>query len=477
MKKLLFYCLLFPFLAQAQQVQWAQKVLKYSSDLGGKQNSVKRILGKPDAFPQGGPSPNAWVSKDALGSAWVEVEFEQAQTVKQIAVFENMNAGCVTRIQVGNGDGKFRTVSKKQGGFVRWMTSLQSGSNSDRAYYFNKKRRKVEVAQNVENNADIEYFFLETPESNVKTVRVEFNFSQKPGQKQVDAIGISNSEQPILPNINSIEQAEKLENPERFIYAEKGADLSSPIIINDDFYYTISVADKIGEIHVRDLKNPTASVDVTKKIRNDRKLNYVLGYAPETKTILMGSEDKYRIGNQTLGFDFFNYVDGAYTYQAPLKIIAYTNYGDYADAFFARDGKHIIFGVESDLTVGGFDLYFTAPKDDGTYSYLQNMGKGLNTAADETTPFILSDNKTMIFASNGYSGYGDFDLYVSTRLDDTWKNWSEPKNLGAKVNGQSFETSPVYDERTEMLYYVSLRDGISTIQRIKVPMNLLTKSN
>ena len=69
MKKFLFCCLIFPIFVQAQQIQYAAKVLKYTSDLGGKQNSVKRILGIPDASPQGGPSANAWVSKEALGSA------------------------------------------------------------------------------------------------------------------------------------------------------------------------------------------------------------------------------------------------------------------------------------------------------------------------------------------------------------------------------------------------------------------------
>ncbi|MES2417771.1 MAG: hypothetical protein V4541_06260 [Bacteroidota bacterium] len=475
MRKILFCCFILPLLVQAQQVQWASKVLKYSSDLGGKLNSIKRILGKPDAFPQGGPSANAWVAKDAQGTAYVEVEFEQAQTVKQIAVFENLNAGCVSRIMVGNAAGKFRTVSKKTGGFTRWINSLQKQGNPDRAYYFNKKRRKIEVAPNVENNADIEYFFLEQPEQDVKMVRVEFNFALKPGQKQVDAIAISDLENPIQPPLNLIRDAEKLSDPVTFIKApNQDYALNSLFILGNDFYYTISVEDSAGEVHVLNLIQPTAIKDVTKHIKNDDKLNFILGYVPETKTVLMGSENKYRQGSDILGFDFFSLNDGDFTYQKPLKITAYNNYGDYADAFLTRDGKHLIFGIESDLTQGGYDLYFTQPKDENTFSLLQNMSKGLNSAADETNPFMLSDDKTLLFASNGYSGYGDFDLYVSTRLDDTWKNWSKPKNLGPKVNGQSFDTNPYYDEQTEMLYYVSFRDGLSTIQKIKIPIAQLT---
>ncbi len=478
MKKVFLYCCLaFPLFLQAQQVQYAAKVLKYSTDLGGKLNSVKRIVGKPDAFPQGGPSANAWVAKDALGSAFVEVEFEKPQTVKQIAVFENLNAGCVTRIQIGDASGKLHTVSKKTGGYARWITSLQTQGNADRAYYFNKKRRKIEKAQNVESNADIEYFYLETPENNVKVMRVEFNFGLKPGQKQIDAIAISDSDTPIQPQINIMAEAESLTSPERLIYSPDGDyNLSAISVFDNILYYTISMYEKAGEIHAINLDKPTEIIDVTKKIRNDKKLNYILGYVPETKIMLMGSENKFRWDDTALGFDFFKYNDGVYTYQKPLKITAYSNYGDYADAFLTKDGQRIIFGVESDLTMGGFDLYFTQPKDEVVYGILQNMGKSLNTAADETNPFLLSDNKTLIFASNGYSGYGDFDLYVTTRLDDSWKNWSAPKNLGPKVNGQSFDTSPYYDEKTETLYYVSFREGVSVIYKIKIPLVQLTRT-
>src|SRR5688572_17829053 len=112
MKRQLLLCMLGASLSlQAQQVQWATKLIKFSSDLGGKQNGIKRILGKPDAFPQGGPSPNAWSPKQALdGYEWVIVGFDRPQPVKQIAVFENLNAGCVIRVQADDGSGKFRTV-------------------------------------------------------------------------------------------------------------------------------------------------------------------------------------------------------------------------------------------------------------------------------------------------------------------------------------------------------------------------------
>ena len=85
------------FSVKAQQIQWASKLIKFSTDLGGKQNGIKRILGKPDAFPQGGSSPPMLGCQKMLLMAReiVEVGFEKPQTVKQVAVFENLNSGCV----------------------------------------------------------------------------------------------------------------------------------------------------------------------------------------------------------------------------------------------------------------------------------------------------------------------------------------------------------------------------------------------
>jgi len=471
MKKLLLYLLLAPFLSPAQQVQYASKVLKYSSDLGGKQNSVRRILGKPDAFPQGGQNANAWVAKDASGTAYVEVEFEKAQTVRQIAIFQNLNAGCVNRVLLADASGKFHVVHKKVGNFRSWLNSLQPKINADRAYYFNKKRRKIEVAADVTNNADIEYIFPEKPEENIKMLRVEFNFAVKPGQKQIDALAISDSEEPLLPVMALLPGAEALANAEAVMRAaDSSFDMSALSIIGNTLYYTVIGEGGESEIHAADLDHPDIIRNVSDKIKNNKKLNFIWAYAPGSQTVLVGSENRFRWDDSPLGFDFFSYSDGEFVRKQPVKVVAYSNYGDYADAFLSADGQRLLFALESDLTQGGFDIYFTTPKDAESYGMLQNMGKGLNTAADEVTPFLLSDNKTLIFSGNGYSGYGDFDLYVTTRLDDTWKNWSEPKNLGPKINGQSFELSPCYDEKNEVLYYIALRDGVTTIQRIPLPL-------
>ncbi|MEJ7662415.1 MAG: hypothetical protein WKG07_24040 [Hymenobacter sp.] len=54
-------------------------------------------------------------------------------------------------------------------------------------------------------------------------------------------------------------------------------------------------------------------------------------------------------------------------------------------------------------------------------------------------PFLAPDEKTLYFASEGRGGYGKSDIFYTKRLDDTWTNWSPPRNLGSVVNSPDFD--------------------------------------
>lgn len=458
-----FFWLLF---INAQQVQWANKAIKFSSDLGGKQNGIKRILGRPDAFPQGGPSPNAWMPKNALnGYEWVEVGFENSQTVKQVAVFENLNAGCVVRIAVNTGSGKYETVWSRK---VNYKTpTFQASIPADRKYYFKKKRRKIQEAPDV-LNPGIENAILENAVSGVVAVRVEFNFALLPGQKQIDAIGISDSETPLDAKINTAAAFENL--PAAETIAVGSLIPSSPILSPDGqkLFFTDETNEKdaiysctkqAGKWSVPTAENSLLSAN--------ESYNFLVGCYPDF--ILKGGKNYTRSSGET-GYEF---LDKNYHPLGLLKIAAYNNYDETSSASITADGKILVMGIETDMTQGGHDLYFAAKKDDGTYSFLQNLGKTLNSAGEEASPCLLSDQKTLLFCSNGFSSFGDYDIYVTHRLDDTWKKWSEPVNLGSKINSNDYDGSPFYDEKNEVLYYLSVLDGNQVIKSIPIPKEKL----
>lgn len=471
MKNYLFFVWLISLSTYGQQIQWAHKLIKYSSDLGGKQYGIKRILGKPDAFPQAGISPNAWTPKNALdGREIVEVSFEKPQTVKQVAVFENVNAGCVMRIAVADESGKYQTVwSRKRD----WKTlTFKASIPADRNYYYRRKRRKIQEAPEL-FNPGIENAILDQSYPNIVSVKVEFDFSLLPGQKQVDAIGISDSAVPLKAQVNVGPAFEGLSAPEELAMLD--TDISSVDIDQDGkrLFFTSNDGQK-DQVYCAQ-KNPSGNWSAPKleaSLSQNDSYNFVEFAAPG---YLLKGGNRYKTGTSETGFQLYRFNAGSYEPADPIQITAYANYGDMADATLTPDLKTIIVAIESDFTQGGTDFYFANRKEDGTYGLLQNMGKAINSADDEICPQLLSDGKTLLFASCGFSSFGNYDLFVSYRLDDSWKNWSEPVNLGSKINSDAFEGGPFYEEREGQLYYTRSVEGKLRLFSVKVPAQDLMK--
>ncbi len=457
------------FSVHGQQIQWASKLIKYSSDLGGKQYGIKRILGKPDVFPQAGNSPNAWNPKNALdGYEIVEVGFEKPQSVKQVAVFENLNAGCVVKISVDTGDAKYKTVWTRKRDYR--TPTFKATIPADHAYYFKRKRRKIQEAPDV-FNPGVEHAVLESVVSNVVAVKVEFNFALLPGQKQVDAIGISDSDQPIDAEINV---GTEFKN----IAAEKFPTLDSFQVLSlvvapggEKMLFTQQSEEKEMVYSVHKESARTWSIPkLEPKLSEYDNHNYV-DFIKDDLIVKGGSV--YRKASGETGYQFFNLENGNYQPKDQLMITAYANYADAAFLTATTDLKTIVLAIESDFTQGGTDFYFTNRKEDGTYGLFQNMGKTINSADDDISPQLLSDSKTLLFSSNGFSGFGGYDIYVSYRLDDTWKNWSEPINVGSDINSLGYDGAPYYDETNEMLYFVTDLDGKSEVHFARIPKRTL----
>ncbi len=71
----------------------------------------------------------------------------------------------------------------------------------------------------------------------------------------------------------------------------------------------------------------------------------------------------------------------------------------------------------------------------------------------ETQPSISSDGKTLYFISDREGGYGGYDIYKSVRNE--YGEWSEPINLGPKINSPGDEKSPFIHTDSQTLYFSS----------------------
>ena len=80
-----------------------------------------------------------------------------------------------------------------------------------------------------------------------------------------------------------------------------------------------------------------------------------------------------------------------------------------------------------------------------------NLGHPINTTGDEITPFMHWDGQSLYFASTGHPGVGDFDLYMSRRVDEF--TWSTPEHLGFPINSVREENGLVVAPDGKTAYY------------------------
>ncbi len=140
----------------------------------------------------------------------------------------------------------------------------------------------------------------------------------------------------------------------------------------------------------------------------------------------------------------------------------------------SADGNILLFGMESYGSYGVEDIYMSKKREDGTWTTPKNLSQTINTDFQEISPFLAPDNKTLIFASNGHGGAGSFDLFMSTRQDDTWQNWSKPVSLGSSVNTSGRESAFTFRLGDEYGYLVTTQnsEGYGDIKRVKIMPNI-----
>ncbi len=105
-----------------------------------------------------------------------------------------------------------------------------------------------------------------------------------------------------------------------------------------------------------------------------------------------------------------------------------------AQPAISADGRVIVFASDRSGGMGGTDLYITELTSQG-WSAARPL-EGANSGANEMSPIINADGKTITFASDRPGGSGGFDIYVA-RLDNS--KASNVRNAGAPINTMADE--------------------------------------
>lgn len=419
MNKLLTYFLalsLCTILHAQETVVWGSEVIDVSSEYGRLGYSAIQSLHKPNVLPAGGDNPNAWRPKNDNGEEFIVVSFDKPIKPKQVAIAESENPGAIKAVYAYN-------------------------QQYDEFLLFELQPRSLPIESRLLN-----LFFEDTP-YDVYAIKVVLDGEAVPGFNSIDAIGISSSNIPIsvlihlVPGINSKVTTENLGANVNSSYAEH-----SPIISPDGkrLYFSrrfhpdnVGGVDDSEDIWMSELDESTGNWKPAKNIGpplNTEGPNFISSIAiVDGEEVLILGNRYGKKGLMYAGLSMSKRVGDSYEKPNSLEIENDYNYSPKADFFLVPSGDAIITSVERDDSYGGRDLYISRNLGK-TWSEPKNLGGDINTAGEDFAPFLGQDSKTLYFSTNGYSGYGGSDIYVSIRLDDTWEKWSVPENLGSGIN-------------------------------------------
>lgn len=228
---------------------------------------------------------------------------------------------------------------------------------------------------------------------------------------------------------------------------------------NDDIWYS--------QFNIKDSSwGPAKNIG---KPLNNISNNFIQSVSNDNNTLIVGNKYTSSGEFKAAGFSITHKTKTGWSVPKDMNIKNYYNDHKYTETCMSPNGHVMLLALQRSQTEGVKDFYVSFLQADSSWSEPKNIGKIINTFADETSPFIAADGVTLYFSSAGHPGFGSNDIFMAKRLDDTWLNWSTPKNLGPKINTELWDAYYTIPASGKNAYIVSNIAGSADIYMLKQP--------
>ncbi|MFP5471680.1 MAG: TolB family protein [Bacteroidia bacterium] len=193
--------------------------------------------------------------------------------------------------------------------------------------------------------------------------------------------------------------------------------------------------------------------EVIETISNPRKNEATISVSADGKWLFVYVDDE---GDGNIYISEINQETGEYSRLQKLEDKINTTDWE-THATISRDGTILYFVSDREGGYGGRDIYKVVKNNDGTWGDVTNLGTAINTKYDEESPFFHPDNNTLFFSSNGEASMGGFDIFYSELKQDG--SWSTPINMGYPLNTVDDDVFLITNPSGKRGYYSSAKDG------------------
>ncbi len=195
---------------------------------------------------------------------------------------------------------------------------------------------------------------------------------------------------------------------------------------------------------------------------NTNSHDATVGLNPDGSSMII-----YRTTRDMLSGDLYEARLKAMQWQAPELMTEKIN-SKYQEpsASIAPGGDEIYFSSDRPGGYGGRDLYRIRRLPNGQWSQPLNLGPKVNTPYDDDAPFMHSDGTTLFFSSKGHNTMGGYDIFKTVLLDPDMNGWGKPENLGYPLNTVNDDIYFSLSEDGQTGYFSSEREGGMGLQDI-----------
>lgn len=436
------------------EIIWATKVISYSSQADFTSYSAKQVLGPPSRLPNFGDCGCAWSPSmsENYFEEYIRVGFEKRIRVSQIVINESFNAGAIKAIYLFDQYNIPHLVYERPVDDKKWLLG--------RVFSLN----------------------ITTTDFATNDLKLVLDTESIDGYNQIDAIGIAEAIS-IIPTgtVNTTDKLEfkgKAENLKSInSYGSEIAPLATPdgkllyftrknhpdnigMIMNDDIWVTTNDGTAWGS--ARNVGGPL----------NNEANNYVIGIS-ENGDLLTLANTYSLSGESRMGIAQSWKTTYGWVFPKNLITPGVLTHNLYAEYFMNAERSVLILALERADSYGMKDIYVSFSDNQIMWSDPVNVGESINTASNEMAPFLAPDGKSLFFSSNGLPGYGDQDVYVSVRLDESWKHWTKPENLGALINTKGFEAYFTFPDTADYAYFSSTGSDKLNADIYRIPLKEL----
>jgi outer membrane protein OmpA-like peptidoglycan-associated protein len=195
-------------------------------------------------------------------------------------------------------------------------------------------------------------------------------------------------------------------------------------------------------------------------VLNSQKSNAVFWVSPDGKKLLIrGAFENGIYVGRGVSITQFNGKEWSLPQRLKIKNYEKMAVDEFSGANLSANERTMFFYFSEEKNSFINDIYVSFLEEDNSWSQPLKLPAPINSPDyNEISPYLAPDGVTLYFSSDRPGGKGGHDIWVSKRIDESWKLWTEPKNVNY-VNTSKWDAYFTIDASGEKAFIATTQNA------------------